>query len=195
MIKRRKPRRRAVALLALASLLVGVAVVSPATAERGKGHSMQGDSPNGHNRSLSFRLTSAEVPTGGDPDGRGGAQLTLHPKKEKVCFDVEWSRLDGAVTAMHIHKAPTGATGPHHIELFNDERFVGDSNRVAACVQVEDGGHGSAETAREKILAVVRDPQGYYLNVHSSAFPAGAIRGQLDGGRGGKHGGRAHDDD
>ncbi|HEU5449335.1 MAG TPA: CHRD domain-containing protein [Acidimicrobiia bacterium] len=72
----------------------------------------------------------------------------------------------------HVHRAPAGETGPHHIELLNDEKLAGSRNQVEFCVHPE----GSADALQE----VVDDPDGFYLNVHSTAYPNGAIRGQLD---------------
>jgi hypothetical protein len=32
---------------------------------------------------------------------------------------------------------------------------------------------------QDKIQTVIHDPSGFYLNMHSTEFPKGAIRGQL----------------
>ena len=183
---RRKRKRRTrhdetkrVHLLGVLSLLAAVTVVAPALAGHGSGQGDNDKLGNRDPRSISIALTGSEIPGRGDTGGEARAQLTLRPGQESVCFRIRWKRVDGVVTAAHIHKAPRGAVGPHHIELLNDESFVGRRNTVAACVQVEDGGHGSPTSAREKIQAVIESPEDYYLNVHSSAFPDGAILGQL----------------
>lgn len=135
---------------------------------------------------FSFPLSGAQVPGEGDPDGRANATLRLEPERETVCLGANWRDLQGDVTALHIHRAPEGQTGPHHIEILNDERLTGAWNQVEFCVQVtgghhaqEAGGHHGAEPA-DVIQAVVDDPEQFYLNVHTTAFPEGAIRGQID---------------
>ncbi len=133
-------------------------------------------------RTISLVLNGARIPGGGDPNGRGTARFELSPDRASVCFEIRWRGLDGVVTAAHVHRAARGATGPHHIDLVNDEHLVGERNLLAACVQVQDGGHGhggGGATAAETIEQVIASPKDFYLNVHTTAFPAGAIRGQL----------------
>jgi hypothetical protein len=126
-----------------------------------------------HRGAVSFPLSGAQVPEGGDPEGRANATLRLDPEMELVCLTANWHGLAGNVTGLHVHRAPEGKIGPHHIELLNDENLAGAQNRVEFCVHPE----GSANTIQD----VVDDPAGFYLNVHSTAFPKGAIRGQLEG--------------
>jgi hypothetical protein len=202
----------------LLALLVGTAAVSPALADKGKRDGKRADRGKSHGNNPKrgrahgarfwLKLTGAEIPApGGDPDGKGAARFVLLPERQIVCVKIRWVGLD-EVTAAHIHKAPRGAVGPHHIDLFNDEHFAGAWNRFSACVHVEDGGHGSTQTATEKIRAVIQNPEDYYLNVHTTGYPHGAIRGQFaapdrsrDGKRGHGQGGRKdrdrhhHDDD
>ncbi|MGH9010415.1 MAG: CHRD domain-containing protein [Acidimicrobiia bacterium] len=143
-----------------------------------------------HRGAFSFPLSGSQVPGGGDPQGRGQATLRLDPERETVCLGSNWEGLAGDVTALHIHRAPEGQTGPHHIEILNDESLSGTWNHVEFCVHVASAqhahheghdAHGSGGDAADVIQDVVDDPGAFYLNVHTSAFPKGAIRGQLDG--------------
>jgi hypothetical protein len=123
----------------------------------------------GHEQFL-VQLDGDELEDGGDHNGRGVAGLDFDAGQERVCFYITWERLDGAVTAFHLHNAPRRHDGGHWIDFFNGEHFDGDHNTVTSCV------HAS----RDKIYAVLDDPSDFYLNLHTTAHKAGAIRGQLD---------------
>lgn len=62
--------------------------------------------------------------------------------------------------------APAGSPGPVAVPLTPP----GTTGSSAGCVTVED---------RQLLLDMLRDPEAYYVNVHTSDFPAGAVRGQL----------------
>ena len=57
-----------------------------------------------------------------------------------------------------------------------------------------DGFDGTSEgctsdvPAPPTLQAVIDDPAGYYVNLHTADFPAGAIRGQLAAGSAAEHG-------
>jgi hypothetical protein len=155
------------ACLAFISSILILTVPTPAAADEA--------APPGYGY-FSVQLTGRHIPGGGDSHGQGHARLELDPEHETACFVVTWNKLDGAVTAFHLHAAPAGQEGPHWIDFFNDKRFAGARNTVSGCVHV-DGSHGMSP--RDKIQAVIHDPSNFYLNVHSTAFPDGAIRGQL----------------
>jgi hypothetical protein len=119
-------------------------------------------------RRFSVQLTGAESVTPADADGKGSARLDLDPQQGTACYDITWKQLDGMVTAFHLHAARRGSDGPHWIDFFNDQKFPGN-HTVRNCVR----------STREKIEAVIEYPSAYYLQVHSTAFDKGAIRGQL----------------
>jgi hypothetical protein len=123
----------------------------------------------GHKQFL-VELSGDELEDGGDHNGRGVAGLDFDAELQRVCYSIAWDRLDGAVTAFHLHKAPRYHDGGHWIDFFNDEHFDGTHSRVANCV------HAS----RDKIYAVLDDPSDFFLNLHTTAHKAGAIRGQLN---------------
>jgi hypothetical protein len=111
----------------------------------------------------SATMTGAvEVPPG-DPDGTGTASFTLNPGQGEICFELSVSGIDPA-TAAHIHRAPAGVAGPIVVPL-----AAPTSGSSSGCVS----------TDRELVLAIIKDPGAYYVNVHNPAFPAGAVRGQL----------------
>lgn len=147
-------RHRFVALVAGLAVVIALAVGGSATAQ---------------GRPLSTMLTGeAEAPGPGDPDASGFASITLNQGQGEVCFDLSWEDIDGTVVAAHIHVAPPGVPGPVVVPLFAGE-FPGTGN-ASDCV-------GDVDSTLIKDIR--QDPAAYYVNIHSTVFPAGAIRGQL----------------
>ena len=102
-----------------------------------------------------------EVPKAGD--GTGTAQLTLMPDKGQICFRITLKRV-GTAAAGHIHKGGASTAGPITVPLFEEP-----TQRPRGC----------ASAKRSVIRAIRRNPAGYYVNVHTATYPAGAARGQL----------------
>jgi CHRD domain len=153
-IKDGRAHMRKARFLAVAALLGVIgALVLPATA-----------SADTRAQAIFFtRLTGAEeVPGPGDPDGRGFALVAVDTKHGKICYTLFVRRIEPA-TAAHIHVGDRGVAGPvvQGLEVPSD-------GFSAACVE--------NPTLAEAIAA---NPSHYYVNVHNTPFPAGAVRGQL----------------
>lgn len=99
-----------------------------------------------------------EAPGPGDPDGSGTATLWFRASTNEVSWSIQVADIDPAVAA-HIHFAPVGVPG---------------AVRVSFLGQLSGGPVFDADVA-----AILADPTAWYVNVHTQAFPAGAIRGQL----------------
>lgn len=142
------------------TLILGLAVAIPVAF---------GSAAGAQGRPLATAMTGeAEAPGPGDPDASGFVSFTLNQGEGRVCFDLSWADIDGTVTGAHIHVAPPGEPGPIVVPMFAGE-FPGTGS-ASDCV-------GGME--RALIKAIRQDPGAYYVNVHSTEFPAGAIRGQL----------------
>jgi hypothetical protein len=130
--------------------------------------------PNSPITAPDFRVNlrgSSEVPGPGDPDAKAAvANIDVsNDETPEACFNV---RIDNVsqTTAMHIHKGVAGASGPVVVDLGNLD-FSISSATAAGCVAI-------AKDLADDLLA---NPQGYYLNVHTTEYPSGAARGQLRG--------------
>jgi hypothetical protein len=128
-------------------------------------------------RPLTTVMTGAqEVPGPGDPNASGTASITLNPGAEMVCYSLSWANASGedaittndAVWGGHIHTGAAGIAGPVFISLFQGTSF-GTTASTSGCVSAD----------RADILAVILNPAGYYVNIHSDEYPGGIIRGQL----------------
>jgi len=118
-------------------------------------------------RPFSTELTgAAEAPGPGDPDGSGSAKLTLNPGLEQVCWQISVADV-APITAAHIHKAPAGVAGGVVVPLF------------LPLPDADGNSSGCIAADRELILDIIQNPEEYYVNVHNTDFPAGALRGQL----------------
>ena len=74
--------------------------------------------------------------------------------------------------AGHIHEAPVGVAGPIVVPL-----FVSPAPPTSAR-QIRQRGDATPEAGTTG-ADLCENPSAYYVNYHTTAFPAGAIRGQL----------------
>jgi len=118
-------------------------------------------------RKFTVVLTGAEeAPGPGDPDGIGLAVLRLNPGTQQVCFDITVENITLPATGAHIHEAPAGSPGPIVVPLTAPD----ETGHSSGCVEAD----------REEILEIIREPEEYYVNVHTLPdFGPGAVRGQL----------------
>jgi hypothetical protein len=102
----------------------------------------------------------------GDPDAAAAMILVVIPARDTVCFLTKWWNIDGTVGAAHIHLAPVGVPGGVVVPLFAGS-FAG-TDKTRGCV-----------SANGLAGAILANPAAYYVNIHSSVYPAGAVRTQL----------------
>ena len=103
------------------------------------------------------------VPNQGDLDGTGTAQITVNAGQQRVCWEITTAGID-AVLFAHIHSAQAGQNGPIVVDLSAAQN---------------DTASGCSTVTRSLADSIRKAPQGFYVNVHTTAFPAGALRGQL----------------
>jgi hypothetical protein len=104
---------------------------------------------------------SQEVPPTGSP-GTGAADLTANGAGTALHIDLTVSGLSSTITASHIHQGAAGSNGPVMIGL------------------------GSFTTRLVQDVALTPDQLSgmllgqTYVNVHTTTFPGGEIRGQIE---------------
>ncbi len=99
----------------------------------------------------------------GAPHGVGVGIVSIH-SASVVCW--RFAHLHGFVnaTVAHIHTGGRGKSGPIIVALSTAPRLHHQ---------------GCTRAAASVVSAIERNPAGYYVNVHSASYPAGAVRGQL----------------
>lgn len=102
----------------------------------------------------------------GDLNGYGTAHV-MFAGAGRLCFGIS---VHGVSTpnAAHIHQGEAGTNGPIRVTLVPPD--AGTAGTSSGCVSGISG----------TLLAQIRNnPSGFYVNVHTSQFPQGAVRGQL----------------
>lgn len=108
-----------------------------------------------------------EIPGPGDAKGYGVAGISFDGNTKSITFEVMVADIKLPATASHIHKSAAGTSG----SVVVDAKGAPDAQ----------GMFKNTVTGVDAALFddIVKNPTGYYYNVHNADFPAGAIRGQL----------------
>lgn len=95
----------------------------------------------------------------GDPNGWGKAEISINDAADQICTDLE-VRDVSTVTAAHIHSS-SGAT-------------------VVNLDRPDDNDSNDCDDASDALLDQIRrDPGAFYVDIHTTQYPGGAIRGRL----------------
>lgn len=145
-----------------------------------------------------FAIDAGQIRNGPEPDGTtdspatGFGHFVFDPLAERLDFAISWSGLDGDLTKLHVHGAaePEESDPNHLFEILNsvqdvidaevdprDDVFVGSIPLSEDAMPCADEA-GTTTTAAAGTLACLREGLAY-VNVHTTSFPMGEIRGQI----------------
>ncbi len=109
---------------------------------------------------------AAEVPGPGDPDGAGFAFLVLDPAAGEICYTLTVRDVAPPPAAAHLHHGGADTAGPVVVSLAAPD----GQGLASACATGLDPA---------LVHALADAPADFYVNVHTAAYPNGAVRGQL----------------
>ena len=109
---------------------------------------------------------AAEVPGRGDLDGSGTVVLKVRPDRDQVCFDIH--------VAARARSPGDGGAHP--------SGTVGVAGAIVVTLGTPDAtgkASGCVSASHDLLKAIKQNPSEYYVNVHTTDLPNGALRGQL----------------
>lgn len=111
---------------------------------------------------LTANLTGANETGGGAPEGNGAFRVEINTETGDFCYTLYGEKI-AAPTMAHVHTGAAGTNGAPVITM----DVTGKGSDM--CIAVEP----------DKLKPIIANPAGYYVNIHTADFPAGAVRGQL----------------
>jgi len=109
--------------------------------------------------------TSQVIPVGTGSLGTGTATMTLDDITNLFSWDISWSGLSGPATAMHFHgPAPAGSNAGVQVNI----------GAISGLTSPSIGAATISGAQASDLLAGL-----WYINIHTSAYPGGEIRGQV----------------
>jgi len=110
---------------------------------------------------------SQETPPTTTP-GFGNATVTFDSTRQNITVTITVSNLGAPINNFHIHEAAAGVPGPVV------ENLIGLGGTFVNGTMT-----GTFPIAADVALRMVQNPSNFYVNVHTTQFPGGAVRGQL----------------
>jgi hypothetical protein len=119
---------------------------------------------------LHAKLSAKDETTGSNSVAKGHTQIKVRANGT-IGFKTHILNKNGETfVAGHIHQAPVGVAGPIVVPLFASPGTTARQIRQNGVATPNAGTTGAA---------LCTNPSAYYVNYHTTAFPGGAIRGQL----------------
>jgi len=150
---------------------------------------------NGGKRSFDADLDGFdEIPMALSTTGSGEFRVKISRDEQSFEYKLSYEDLEGTVTQAHIHFGRRGVNGGITIWLCGTTSNPGpagtptcpSSGEVTGTVTPADvvgpAGQGISPGQFEEVLKAMREG-ATYANVHSTLFPGGEIRGQIESGR------------
>jgi hypothetical protein len=109
----------------------------------------------------------AESPAG-DPVGTGTATIRVRRGQGQVCYSLQVQNITLPSAGAHIHAGAAGTSGPIVVPF----RTAPDASGTAS---------GCVTAARVVVAQLLSNGENFYVNVHTTDYPGGAVRGQLGG--------------
>jgi CHRD domain len=154
-------QRLTICVVAACALLAAPAAsVAPAKNGKGKGTMCV----------LHAKLRAKNETTGSTSTAKGHAKIKVR-KNGTITFKTKINnKAHETFVAGHIHQAPPGVAGPIRVPLFGGPPTDARHIKQKGTATPNPGTTGAD---------LCNDPGAYYVNYHTTAFPGGAIRGQL----------------
>jgi len=112
---------------------------------------------------------ASEVPPNAS-GAMGLATFILDTATNQLTYSIQLAGTITGVTASHIHLGAAGVNGPVQVLLYGGPPPVLSPTEPFV---------GTVTIAPALAAAIQANPAAYYVNVHSTAFPGGQVRGQL----------------
>jgi hypothetical protein len=130
-------------------------------------------------------LPENEVPSVTGVDASASVMITLDVTRDSsgnvtsgaIMFDASYQFAAPPITfvGFHIHQGLAGTSGPIVIDSklssFTDSVGTGTITRILSLP--------TSDTMLATLKSIIANPQGFYVNMHTSDHPGGVIRGQL----------------
>ena len=149
-------------------------------------------------RVLRADLTGFEEVMPVSTTGKGQLRVLVYPDRTTIAYELSYSDLQADVTQAHIHFGQLSVNGGISVFLCTNlgngpagtqacPLRAGTVSGVLTAVSVlGPDAQGIAPGEIDALVEALRT-QLTYVNVHSTRWPGGEIRGQIGSGRGGHH--------
>ncbi|HEX4229532.1 MAG TPA: CHRD domain-containing protein [Bryobacteraceae bacterium] len=125
-------------------------------------------------------IATADLTPGADnatnSQGSGSITLDYNSTADLFTYTLSWADLTGDATAAHIHFGAVGVDGPIIVPFFTTP--LPGTDTISGTLTNADVTGADGITTIAEVATAIMDGNAY-ANVHTTAYPAGELRGQL----------------
>jgi hypothetical protein len=126
-----------------------------------------------------INLTGFKGPDVRDPDGFGTSKVVVKQSTLQACVTTKKvGNIPLPSVGHHIHSGGSNTNGPIVVPL---AVVTAKPSKPGKPPKLGKSAKLCGTTSEANILSMINNPELWYVNVHSTEFPGGAIRSQLSG--------------